>query len=81
MVTKLDGIVTYHIQLEDGRDIRRHADQLRTRVRISGSMEADMDFPNTNTDLPNAESNQVAAGTRDQPAEAVVDTTTAPTPP
>ena len=47
IVTKLDGAVTYHIQLEDGRDIRRHADQLRTRVEISGPMEDDIDFPNT----------------------------------
>ena len=44
-------------------------------------MEDDMDFPNTDTDLPNAGSNLVAAGTRDLPTEAVVDTTPAPTPP
>ena len=72
-VTKVNGSVTYHVQLDDGREIRRHADQLRSRVGDSTPeastgekvipQDEDVDFPVADNNSPSDESGEEASPT------------------
>ena len=75
-VSKLVGSVTYHVKLHDGKEIRRHADQLRARLgdampeESTEPQEEDVDFPVAGSHSPGDELGEeasTAASAQNQP--------------
>ena len=49
-VVKIQGPLSYHVQLTDGRTVRRHVDVIRKRTLIATETGSDQEIPSPNGD-------------------------------
>ena len=75
-VMEIQGSTLHTVLLEDGRSVRRHTDQLRSRVEKKNSTAGsspivdDFEYSSTEVDQDSQESSSPAESTREQEAEA-----------
>ncbi len=67
-IVQTRGPLSYHVELHDGRVVRRHVDAVRSRVSDEGSSTSDVEIP----------SPEIAPAVVDSPAEEDVDATALP---